>query len=84
MLISLLRAFMHSQIDEEGVRQHVLLEDIIDCRRSDSAINKEDAFVVMKNGVKRRRETTQGWQVLRQWKDGSSNWVALKDARGQS
>ena len=35
----------------------------------------------MKNGVKRRRETTQGWQLLCEWKDGSSNWVVLKDAR---
>jgi hypothetical protein len=35
----------------------------------------------MKKGVKRRRETTQGWRLLRKWKDGSSNWVALKDAQ---
>jgi hypothetical protein len=34
----------------------------------------------MKNGVKRRRETTQGWHFLCEWKDGSSNWVVLKDA----
>ena len=42
---------------------------------------KADAFVTMKNGVKRRCQTTQGWQLLCQWKDGSTNWVALKDMK---
>jgi hypothetical protein len=33
----------------------------------------------MSNGVKRKRETTQGWLMLCQWKDGSTKWIALKD-----
>jgi hypothetical protein len=45
------------------------------------AIDKADAFVTMKNGVKRRCQTTQGWQLLCQWKDGSTNWVVLKDMK---
>ena len=71
---------LYSQLDEEGNR-HVLLQDIVDHRRNDKAIDKADAFVKMKNGVRRRRETTQGWFLRLQWKDGSSNWIALKDAR---
>jgi hypothetical protein len=71
---------LYSQIDEEG-NKHLLLDDIIDYKRSGNAIDKRDAFVTMKNGVRRRKETTQGWSLLCQWKDGSSNWVALKDAR---
>ena len=71
---------LYSQIDDEGAR-HILLDDIIDHRRNDSAVDKADAFVKRRNGVKRRRETTRGWQLLCQWKDGSSNWVELKDAR---
>ena len=35
----------------------------------------------MKNGVKRWKLTTKGWQLLCQWKDGSTNWVALKDMK---
>jgi hypothetical protein len=36
----------------------------------------------MKNRVKRKHQTTQGWQLLCQWKDGSTNWVAsLKDMK---
>jgi hypothetical protein len=71
---------MYSQVDDEGHR-HILLDDIIDYRSGDSAIAKEDAFITMRNGVKRRRQTTVGWQLLCQWKDGSTNWVALKDMK---
>ena len=71
---------LYSQIDEEGNR-HILLEDIIDHWQSNGAIDKDDAFIMMKNGVKRRCETTKGWHMLCQWKDGSTNWVALKDAK---
>jgi len=63
-------------------KRHILLTDMVDHRRDERAIDKHDAFLVtMKNGVKRRLETTQGWQLLCEWKDGSSNWVALKDAQ---
>jgi hypothetical protein len=44
-------------------------------------VDKADAFVTMKNGVKRRRQMMQGWQLLCQWKDRSTNWVALKDMK---
>jgi hypothetical protein len=33
------------------------------------------------NGVKRRMETTQGWEINVQWKDGSTTWHKLKDAK---
>ena len=71
---------MFSQVDEEGHR-HLLLDDITDFRKDDTAIDKEDAFVKMSNGVQRRRMMTKGWQLLCQWKDGSTNWVALKDMK---
>ncbi|KAI2506381.1 Reverse transcriptase (RNA-dependent DNA polymerase) [Fragilaria crotonensis] len=71
---------LFSEIDEEGNR-HVLLDDIIDFRKSGAAVSQEDAFVTMSNGVKRRRQTTLGWQLLCQWRDGSTNWVALKDMK---
>ena len=58
-----------------------MLDDITDFRKTETAIDKEDAFIEMANGVRRRRYTTQGWQLLCQWKDGSTNWVALKDMK---
>ena len=72
--------------DNEGTRL-VLLDKIIDHRRGDGALYKAVAIVIMKNGVKRRRHTTQGWQLLYEWKGGtSSNRVALKmpDTRTRS
>ncbi len=71
---------LYSQLDDKGKR-HILLSDIVDHKQDERAIDKQDAFVTMKNGVKRRRETTHGWQLLWEWKDGSSNWVVLKYAQ---
>ncbi len=31
-------------------------------------------------GVKRRKLTTQGWEIFVEWKDGSTDWVASKDS----
>jgi hypothetical protein len=80
MSANLIAQHLFSQVDEEGHR-YILLDDIIDFRRDENAIDKADAFVIMRNGVRWRRQTTQGWQLLCQWKDGSTNWVALKDMK---
>ena len=69
-----------AQVDEEGHRQ-LLMEEIIDHRKSDVAIDKEDSFYTTSKGTKRRKMTTKGWELCVQWKDGSSNWVALKDLK---
>ena len=71
---------MFASVDEEGHR-HLLLDSIVDVRKSKDAISKEDAHVMSSNGVKRRRETTKGWDVLCQWKDGSTTWNKLKDVK---
>ena len=55
---NLLAQHLYSQIDEEGNR-HVMLDDITDHRRNESAIDKSNEFITMSNGVKRRRETTR-------------------------
>ena len=71
---------LFAQVDPEGNR-HVLFSEIIDHRTNGKEIRKDDAFVVTKMGTHRRKETTVGWEILIQWKDGSSTWVALKDAK---
>ena len=68
------------QVDDDGNRQ-VLLDEIIDHRKNSKAVTQQDAFVTMRNGSKRRRETTIGWELLVQWKDGSTNWITLKDLK---
>ena len=34
-----------------------------------------------KNGIRQRRETTAGWEMLVQWKNGSTTWFSLKDMK---
>ena len=67
-------------VDEEGHR-HLILDSIVDHRKNDAAVIKEDAFVVSSNGIKRRRETTKGWEMLVQFKDGSTTWNKMKDIK---
>jgi hypothetical protein len=69
---NLIAQHLYSQIDKEGNR-HMLLDDIIDHRRSEEAIDEADVFITMANGVAHRKQTTQGWQLMCQWRDGSTS-----------
>jgi hypothetical protein len=71
---------MFAQVDDEGHR-HVLFEAIVDHRTDGSEVKQQDAFLTTRTGTKRRRETTQGWEILVQWKDGSTTWITLKDMK---
>ena len=71
---------LFAQVDDEGNRQ-VLMKEIIDYRTNGQEVKHQDAFITTKTGTKRRRETTKGWEILIEWKDGSMNWVALKDVK---
>jgi hypothetical protein len=76
---------MFAQVGDEG-NHHVLFEEIIDHRidlRTDGMeVKQQDAFLTTRSGNKRRRETTKGWEILIQWKDGSTTWVSMKDIKG--
>ena len=71
---------MYAQVDSEGHR-HVLLDEIVDHRKTPDALPMDDAFITQPNGVQKRRKTTAGWELLAQWKDGSTNWIPLKDLK---
>ena len=71
---------MFAQVDNEGNR-HVLFDEIVDHRTDGSEVKQQDAFLQTRSGTKRRKETTQGWEILVQWKDGSVTWVTLKDMK---
>jgi hypothetical protein len=68
---------MFAQVDDEGNR-HVLFKEIADHRTDGTEVKQQDAFVTACTDTKRRRETTKGHEILVQWKDGSTTWVALK------
>ena len=69
-----------SQVDEEGYH-YILLDEIIDYKKDETAIDKRDEFIIDDAGNKSRRLTTRGWTFLVNWKDGSQTWIPLKDIK---
>ena len=71
---------MYAQIDSEG-RQYQLLQEIVDHRSDNTALTIENGFTVSRNGNRVPKPTTRGWSLLVSWKDGSTDWVKLKDLK---
>jgi hypothetical protein len=71
---------IYAQCDDEG-RSMLVLDQITDHRKDDSAISIADGYTVSHNGNRTSKRTTRGWQLLCTWKDGSSDWIALKDLK---
>ncbi|KAI2511683.1 Reverse transcriptase (RNA-dependent DNA polymerase) [Fragilaria crotonensis] len=67
-----------AQVDDEGRRQ-MMFEEIIDHRTTPEAVPKSEGTYVNQYGVRRQKQTTRGWELLIQWRDGSTDWIALKD-----
>ena len=70
---------LFSQCNSEG-RQYQLIIEISDHRSDDADIKKGDEWIDNKAG-KRRNITTHGWSFLMEWKNGSADWIALKDLK---
>ena len=71
---------LFTQVDQEG-NTHVLVDELIDNRVNGHEVKLQDGFITTGTGLRRRHETTIGWEVLAQWKDRSTNWVSLKDLK---
>ena len=69
-----------SQIDQEG-HQQLLLDEIISHRRLVDTIPKSEGTFISSSGATRKKQTTRGWELCVQWKDGSTNWISLKDIK---
>ena len=69
-----------AQVDEDG-HCEVLFDEIIGHRTDGLEVPDSEAFVKSANGVQRRKETTRGWEINIQWKDGSTTCHKLKDAK---
>ena len=69
-----------AQVYEEGHRQ-LLLDEIIDYRRTNYAVHKSDTFIKTITGNRQQNMTTKGWEICVLWKDGSTDWIALKDIK---
>ena len=49
------------QLDDEG-NKYLLVEAIIDHRRSEDAVTEDNAYVMI-NGRRKERRTTKGWEL---------------------
>jgi hypothetical protein len=68
---------MYSQVDNDG-HHTLLVKEIVDHSKDGSEVRPDDGFV---RGTLQQRWTTKGWKLLVDWKNGSSNWVPLKDLK---
>ena len=66
-----------SQVDNEG-HEYLLLKEIIDHRKDNTAVQKDDGFVLTRSGQRRPKITTAGWELCVEWKEGTSEWIKLK------
>ena len=69
-----------SQVDSEG-HQYQVLTEVTDHKKDDSDIAKVDGFIKSSSGYLHWKKTTRGWKLLLEWKDGSVDWVPLKDLK---
>ena len=70
---------MYRQCDSEG-NQYLLLKGIVDWRKDDTAVAKEDMYI--NHGSNRQLcKTTKGWQLCVEWKDGTTSWERLADLK---
>ena len=67
-----------SQVDSE-VHHYQVLNEVTYHKKGDSAIANMDGFINSSSGNLHRKRTTSGWKILVEWKDGSVDWVTLKD-----
>lgn len=71
---------LFSQCDSEG-RRFQLLEEILDHRKDDTAVSADEGYYTTKKGVRKRRITTRGWSFLCQWRDGSADWLTMRELK---
>ena len=71
---------IYAQVDGEG-NQRMMLKEIVDHKRDNSALSGEEGYTLSYNGNKVLKKSTKGWYVLVEWKDGTTNWIAVKDMK---
>ncbi|KAL7551098.1 hypothetical protein ACHAWF_014292 [Thalassiosira exigua] len=74
---------LYAQVDDEA-REILRFADIIDHRKDLTALTKENGFIKVKGGGSKCIKTTKGWELLVEWKDGTSSWLPLRDAKEAS
>ena len=72
---------MLSQVDPDG-HNRLLMKEIVDFKKDPAtAVPMDDKYLITKSGQRRLRKTTQGWDFLVSWKDGTESWVKLSELK---
>jgi hypothetical protein len=71
---------IYSQVVNEG-RQFLMLDEIINWKRTQEAVDDEQILQVSHNGNIHRRRNPKGWKLCVKWVDGLTSWESLKDMK---
>ena len=74
---------IYSQLDDEG-REILKFRDIIDHRKDNSALTKENGLTPQGCGNRKCKPTMKECQVLVKWVDETTTWMNLKDVKEAS
>ena len=80
MTANLIAENILAQVDDNG-HVHMMLDEIEDHRVLQDAVRRNEGTYKTSQGTIRKKRTTKGWELLVRWRDGSSNWVRLKDLK---
>ena len=69
-----------AQCDPDG-NQYVTLHAIVDSRKDPSEAVSKKKQVRMVNGKRVVTRSTKGWELLCEWRDGSTSWQKLRDLK---
>ena len=74
---------LFDQVDDYG-RSSTLFKGIINHEQTEDAIPKDNGWLEIKGGRKKRKITSVGWNFEISWADGTSTWVPLKEIKGSN
>ncbi|KAL7527783.1 hypothetical protein ACHAWF_002305 [Thalassiosira exigua] len=74
---------LYAQVDDEG-REILRFAYIIDHRKDSTALTEEKSFIKVQGGESKCIKTTKGWEMLVEWKGGTSSWLRLRDVKEAS
>ncbi|KAL7523159.1 hypothetical protein ACHAWF_000403, partial [Thalassiosira exigua] len=71
---------LYAQVDDEG-REILRFADIVDHHKDSTALTEENGFIKVQGGGSKCIKTTKGWEILVEWKDGTSLWLSFRDVK---